>query len=181
MRVKGHQVCPCLWIPYQSPDVLNLILRQTFRLSGDSSMRPSAPFWNVVLKALKFETARLYSLRTNSLIVPRSYNTTTFIIVIIRLEHALAVFWCKILFICRFSTLCAAHTSARVHNSAGWSNYIYIQEGSEDFSVGSVQLTVCAEPWAWLPCCRVSTFSPSASSPQTLPHNKALQSPANNS
>lgn len=28
------------------------------------------------------------------------------------------------------------------------SNYIYIQEGSEDFSVGSVQLTVCAEPWA---------------------------------
>lgn len=30
------------------------------------------------------------------------------------------------------------------------SNYIYIQEGSEDVSVGSLQLTVCvcAEPWA---------------------------------
>lgn len=112
------------------------------------------------LKVPKSEAARPYFPCINSFLAPRAYNITKCIIVIIDAEHALAVFRCKMLFICRFSTLVAANTCARVHNSAGWSNYIYIQEGSEDFSVGSVQLTVCAEPWAWLACCWVSTLSP---------------------
>lgn len=53
---------------------------------------------------------------------------------------------------CLFSGLphCAVITCARVDDLVQQSNYISIQEGSEDVSVGSLQLTVCvcAEPWA---------------------------------